>query len=430
MSRIGTIARRTFLVGSVAVVGGAAFGVYAARKPHPNPLQTGEGEAAITPYVRIDGDGVTLITPRADSGQGVYHVQAALIAEELDVDLDAIAIDPGPPAPAYWNTALGAEAAEFMVPAQGAMHNATEGVVTAAMKPMGMQITGGSTSVPDGFDKLRAAGASARETLKSAAAARSGVDVTLLETESGHVILPDGSRIAYKDLAPELAETPVVQDVPLRAPEDWRYIGKPMQRLDIVAKSTGTQTYGIDVEVEGMVHATVLQSRPRRRSGGLGRAEALTMRGVTDIVPITGGLGIVADNTWRAFKAARAISAEWGAPDFPAEQEGHWAALEAAFTEEARDSRKRDDGDVEAALAEGEVIEAEYRAPYLAHAPLEPLSAIVRVNADSAEVWTGTQIPRFLQNNVARIAGIDAENVIVHAQMMGAPSATGSKTRW
>ena len=420
MSRIGTIARRTFLVGSVAVVGGAAFGVYAARKPHPNPLQTGEGEAAITPYVRIDGDGVTLITPRADSGQGVYHVQAALIAEELDVDLDAIAIDPGPPAPAYWNTALGAEAAEFMVPAQGAMHNATEGVVTAAMKLMGLQITGGSTSVPDGFDKLRAAGASARETLKSAAAARSGVDVTLLETESGHVILPDGSRIAYKDLAPELAETPVVQDVPLRAPEDWRYIGKPMQRLDIVAKSTGTQTYGIDVEVEGMVHATVLLNPAQ--GGDLGdwdAAEALTMRGVTDIVPITGGLGIVADNTWRAFKAARAISAEWGAPDFPAEQEGHWAALEAAFTEEARDSRKRDDGDVEAALAEGEVIEAEYRAPYLAHAPLEPLSAIVRVNADSAEVWTGTQIPRFLQNNVARIAGIDAENVIVHAQMMG-----------
>ncbi|MHA7876598.1 xanthine dehydrogenase family protein molybdopterin-binding subunit [Roseivivax sp.] len=421
MSRIGTIARRSFLVGGLVVAGGVAFGAYTVRKPHANPLKPApEGSAALTPYVRIDAEGVTLITPRADKGQGVYHVQAALIAEELDVALEDVRIDPGPPAPAYWNTALAAEASEFLVPAQGAMRSMTEGAVNGVMKVMGMQITGGSTTVADGFDKLRAAGASARETLKLAAARRSGADVTSLRTEDGAVLLPDGSRLPYTDLAADLQDIEVVQDVPLRAPEDWRYIGREMQRLDIVAKSTGTQRYGIDAEIPGMVHATVLLNPAQ---GGaredFDAAEALKMRGVTDIVPITGGLGIVADNTWRAFQAARAIRADWGPPAYPLDQEDHWAALSASFTEEALDSRKRDDGDVTAALAEATPVEAEYRAPYLAHAPLEPISAVVKIDAQGAEVWTGTQIPRFVQNNVARLAGIDPDQVRLHVAMMG-----------
>lgn len=174
MSRLGTITRRAFLVGSTAVAGGVAFGVYTVRKPHANPLEDGlaDGEAALTPYVRIDAEGVTLITPRADLGQGAYHVQAALLAEELDVALEDIRVDPGPPSGAYWNTAMAEEAAEFMVPSQGILQAGAATVVGSVMKVMGLQITGGSTTVPDGFDKLRAAGASARETLKAAVAAR------------------------------------------------------------------------------------------------------------------------------------------------------------------------------------------------------------------------------------------------------------------
>ncbi|SIS94297.1 isoquinoline 1-oxidoreductase, beta subunit [Roseivivax lentus] len=415
------ITRRVFLVGSVAVAGGAAFGIHAALRPHDNPLVAGLGPdaAALTPYVKIDGSGVTLITPRADSGQGAYHVQAALIAEELDVDLADIAVDPGPPDAAYWNGALAAEAAEFVVPAAGMVRNATEATVATALKVMGLQITGGSTTVPDAFDKLRAAGASARETLKAAAAARLGVDTETLTTEAGHVIAPDGTRLAYTDLAADLADMPVVQNVPLRAPETWRYIGKDMQRLDIVAKSTGTQSYGIDAIMPGMVHATVLMNPAQ--GGALeafDTAEAMKLRGVQIIVPITGGLGIVADNTWRAFRARDALVASWGAPDFPQDMADHWAALDAAFTEDAIDSRKRDDGDVEASLDAG-AITAEYRAPYLAHAPLEPVNAIVRVDADAAEVWTGTQIPRFIQRNVARITGLSPDAVTVHVLAMG-----------
>lgn len=420
MGRLKTIARRTFLIGSAAVVGGVAFGAYTVRKPHENPLTAEAGDAVLTPYVKITKDGITLITPRADSGQGVYHVQAALIAEELDVDLDQIKTDPGPPSPAYWNTALASEAAEFMVPAAGMMQDMAEGAVNSVMKVIGLQITGGSTTVPDQFEKLRLAGASARETIKALVAEREGVAVADLTTASGNVILSDGQKIPYADLAADLAGVEVVQDVPLRDPSQWRYLGKPMQRIDMLAKSTGTQDYGIDASVDGMVHATVLMNPAQ--GGGMSdydATEALAMRGVKAVVPITGGLGIVADNTWRAFRAAQAINVTWQEPSFPLEQADHWAALEVAFTPDAQDSQKRNDGDVETTRSDGEVLTAEYCAPYLAHAPLEPINAIVRVDDDRAEVWTGTQVPRFIQANVSRITGIPAENVTVHVLMMG-----------
>jgi isoquinoline 1-oxidoreductase beta subunit len=162
MSRAGKIARRTVLIGSVAIAGGVAFGVAAYRRPYANPLLDGlePGAAAITPYVKIDADGITLITPRADKGQGAYSVQAALIAEELDVELDQVRVDPGPPDKAYWNTALAEEMAAFLVPGDGALNAAAQETLNAVDEVhRGLQITGGSTTVPDGFVKLRQAGA-------------------------------------------------------------------------------------------------------------------------------------------------------------------------------------------------------------------------------------------------------------------------------
>jgi len=423
MGRLKTFSRRAFLIGSVAVAGGVAFGAYMVKKPHANPLlaDLGDGEAALTPYVRIDADGVTLITPRADKGQGAYSVQAALIAEELDVELDQVKVDPGPPSAAYWNTALADEAAQFMAPGDGISNDAAYGVLSSVMKLIGMQITGGSTTVPDGFVKLRQAGAVARETLKLAASQKSGVAVGELKTKAGAVLLPDGTSLSYAELAPLAADIEPPQNIELRPASEWRLIGKPMQRVDIVAKSTGTQSYGIDHKVEGMVHAAIklnpAQSGPL---DSFDAAEALKMRGVKDVVPVTGGIAVIADNTWRAFQAAEMVEAEWGPAPFPATMDEHWDALSASFTEDLQDSRKRDDGDVEISIAEtGELVKAEYRAPYLAHAPLEPINAIVRIDDDSAEVWTGTQIPRFIQNNVGRIAGIDPEKVTVHVLYMG-----------
>lgn len=422
MGRAATIARRTFLIGSVAIAGGVAFGAYMYRRPGENPLMAdvSEDEAAITPYVKIDAEGVTLITPRTDLGQGAYSMQAALIAEELDIELDQVKVDPGRPSPAYYNTALSEEGAPFRSTDESFMAESVRGVMDVLMKFLGMQVTGGSTSVPDGYNKLRMAGAVARETLKAAASKQTGVPVGQLRTEKGAVLMPDGSRLTYVALAPAAARMRPVTNVTLRDPSEWRLIGKPMQRHDIVAKSTGTLPYGVDFRIDGMVYATVkLNPRQGGAVNGYDASAAETMRGVKRIVPVTGGVGVVADNTWRAFQAADAIEFDWGEAPYPAEMDAHWDALANSFNDEQIEARNRDDGDVEAALAEGEVIAAEYRAPYLAHAPLEPISAVVRITDDRADVWTGTQIPRFVQSNVARMTGLDADNVHIHVLYVG-----------
>ncbi len=421
MSALKTIARRTFLIGSAAIAGGVAFGAYAYKRDPENPLLAGlaDGEAAITPYVRIDADGITLITPRADSGQGVYSVQAAMIAEELDVELAQVRVDPGPPSVAYYNTAFSDEGAPFPSTDDSAVAEGARTVIDVLMKFLGVQVTGGSTTVPDGYEKLRVAGAVARETIKAAAAAKTGVAVGDLKTEGGQVILPDGTTIAYTELAAEAANIDPVQDVELRDPATWRLMGKPMQRHDIAAKSTGTLTYGIDQVVEGMVHASI---KLNPAQGGdmvsFDATMAKTMPGVLEVLPVTGGVGVIATNTWYAIEGAKAVEVEWGPSPMPATMEEHWDTVAAAFDGEI-DSRNRDDGDVGAALDGADAFEAEYRMPYLAHAPLEPIGAIVRVTNDRADVWTGTQIPRFTQGNVAGMTGLDREQVHIHAQYMG-----------
>ncbi|MFG6560236.1 molybdopterin cofactor-binding domain-containing protein [Sulfitobacter sp. 1A15299] len=422
MSRLRTITRRSFIVGSAAIAGGVAFGTYLYKRDLKNPLLEGlpPGAAAITPYVKIDASGVTLITPRADVGQGAYSIQAHMIAEELDVDLDTVRITPGPPSPVYYNGVVGVEAMPIAATSETLLARTGRGASDVAGKLLGLQLTGGSSTVPDMYDRLRMAGAVARETLLAAAVAQTGLERSQLKTEAGAVVLPDGMRLAYQDLAAAAAEIDPVTELTLRDPGAWRHLGKAQMRTDIMAKSTGTQTYGIDMAMEGMLHAT---TRTNPAQGGAimgfdaGRAEK--MRGVKAVLPITGGVAVVADNTWRAFQAVQAVKCDWGASPYIGDTADQFEAVAASFTDDRQDSRFRDDGDVSAALADGEVLEAAYRIPYLAHAPLEPMSVVVKLEKARVDIWTGTQIPRFMQANVAALTGIDAENVHIHVLMSG-----------
>lgn len=427
MSRVGTIARRSFLVGSAAIAGGVAFGTYLVRRTPANPLldEPHDGAAVFNPWVRIDAQGITLVAPHTDLGQGVRSVQAALIAEELDLDWGQFSVDPGPPSAAYYNTALADEQVPFMSTDTSAAAQALRSTMGALFKVLGLQLTGGSSSVPDSYVKLRLAGAVARETLKLAASKRSGVAVEQLKTERGAVVLPDGRRLTYPSLAAEAAAIEPVQDVQLRDPSQWRLIGKPMQRLDIVAKSTGTLKFGIDLRFEGMLFAAV-KLNPRQ-GGPLLRYDAKAasaMRGVQKILPVANGVAVVADNTWRAFQAANAVDAEWGPAPYPAEQAEHWRSVSASFVPERLDKTWRNDGDIEPALAGSAgnaemAISAEYRAPYLAHAPMEPLSAVARFTPQRVDIWVSSQVPRFAQEKVAKIAGVGVEAVHLHNQYAG-----------
>lgn len=419
--RAGAIARRTFLIGSAALAGGVAFGVYVLRRPHPNPLadDLAADEATFNPWVKIGPGGITLVAPHTDVGQGIRSLQAALIAEELDVEFGQFDVVPGPPAAAYWNTAGGDDLLPYPPGDRGFVAETMRGAVAAVGKLLAMQVTGGSMSVPDSFVKLREAGAVARETLKLAASRRSGHPVAALTTEGGRVVLPDGTRIPYTALAVEAADLRPVTKVALRDPASWRLLGRGMERLDIVAKSTGTLAYGIDLRHEDMVHAAVRLSPRRGRLLTYDASSAMAMEGVQRVLEVTDGLAVIADNTWTAFQGAQALTVEWGPAPFPADQDAHWQRLAEAFADAQLDREWRHDGDVPRALAAAEGLALEYRAPYLAHAPLEPLGALTLVTDERAEMWVAHQFPGFAQAMVADITGHHIDRVGLHNQFAG-----------
>ncbi|MEM7378319.1 MAG: xanthine dehydrogenase family protein molybdopterin-binding subunit, partial [Pseudomonadota bacterium] len=250
MGALKTLTRRTFLIGSASIAGGVAFGVYTARTPHENPLArvATDGEAVFNPWVKVSRAGITLIAPHADVGQGVQHMQLTLIAEELDVDYNQFTAAFGQPDAAYYNTAMGAEMAPFRSQDSSIVAELARSAFGTLSKVVGLQGTGGSSSVPDSFDKLREAGAVARETLKQAAAVQTGEPIEQLRTERAAVITRGGKRLPYTELAELAATLEPVTRVALRPPETWRLIGKPTVRCDMVEKCTGTLTYGIDLQ--------------------------------------------------------------------------------------------------------------------------------------------------------------------------------------
>ena len=269
--------------------------------------------------MRIDQSGVTIITPRADVGQGAYSVQAALVAEELDLAWKDIKVDPGPPSAAYYNGKVLAEGLPFAATDDGLLARKRARLGDVAGKFLSLQITGGSSTVPDAYEKMRIAGAVAREVLLLAAAKQTGIAKAELKTSNGAVITPRRrSRSAMHLLPRTAAQIDPPADRDAQAGAEWRYLGKPMQRIDMVAKCTGHGDFGIDIKMPGMVYATV-RTNPTIGGGmkGYDASAAATSKGVLTIVPITGGVGVIADNTWRAFKAANLIKFDWGPAPYP-----------------------------------------------------------------------------------------------------------------
>jgi isoquinoline 1-oxidoreductase subunit beta len=422
VSRAGKIARRTFLIGSAAVAGGVAFGIYAYKRAPTNPLLKGlgDGQAALTPYVRVDQSGVTIITPRADVGQGAYSVLAALVAEELDLAWEDIKVEPGTPSAAYYNGKVLAEALPFAATDDGLIARNARVLGDVVAKFMGVQVTGGSSTVADAYEKMRVAGAMAREVLLLAAAKQTGIAKDDLRTRNGAVVTPDGRLLSYASLAGTAAKIDLPATVALKLESEWRYLGKPMPRIDMVAKCTGTVVFGIDLRMPGMVYATV-RTNPRLGGGmkNYDASAAAMSKGVIKIVPITGGVGVIADNTWRAFRAANLIKFDWGPAPYPPTTAAMFDAVAASFISGRQDSRFKNEGNVEAALTGTSVIEAEYKVPYLAHAPLEPMNVVVQLKDGQLDIWTGTQIPLFMIANAASITGLRAENIHLHAQLSG-----------
>ncbi len=428
MGQISNLSRRAFAFGSAAVAGGVAFGSYgraqqAASPPAAtNPLAADLGPNSVTfnPWVEISPEKITLIAQHADIGQGVGSIQPILIAEELDVEPGQFEIRFAGPSPAYFNTGFAHELAPFMAADQSPAAETARAGALEWLRKSGLQMTGGSSTIPDTYEKLRMAGAIARETLKAAAAKRSGVAAADLRTEGGNVILPDGTKIPYVTLSADAANIPPVTDVKLRDPSQWRLIGKPMERLDIRSKVTGEMKFGIDQKMDGMVYAAVkLNPNKGQPIKSFDASKAQSMPGVQKILKVSNGVAVIATNSWYAMKAAELVDCIWEPAKYPADQADHWKTVGASFVPEFLGKEWRNDGDLEAGLKEGMLVEAEYRAPYVGHQPLEPLNGIGIVTDAGMEIWVGHQTPQSVQYIAATAIGIKPEQVTFHNQWNG-----------
>ncbi len=396
--------RRHFLIGSAAVAGGVALGVrFDLPERVPDTIDVEPGQTALTPYVVVDGDGITIIAPRAEMGQGIHTTLAALVAEELDVAFDQVKVRHGPASVLYANNI---------------MHHPGRfrDWVSPSAAPQG---TGAQTSIRDAYVKMRKAGAAARAVLVQAAAERLGVDPGALKTRDGFVVDADDNAISYVDLADAAARYEPPEDPPLKDRSQWRLLGTSLPRVDMPGKCTGTAEFAIDVTLPGMLYATVKRNPHRGgRMLGYDATKALAMPGVRHVIPMDAGLIVVATNTWLAFRAADEVEFDWEPAPYPDSTEDHRQRIEQAFDEPAY-FRPVDRGDVETVGGDGIVVEGTYRVPYLAHATMEPLAATALLEDGRLDIWSGNQNPTKAQLIGARLTGLDKNAVRVHTTYMG-----------
>ncbi|MBP2234035.1 isoquinoline 1-oxidoreductase beta subunit [Sinorhizobium kostiense] len=391
--------RRQFLIGALAAGTGIAVGyrLLAAAPAVAGDAPAESGSHAFSPYVTIDGDGkVTVLSSQFEMGQGSYNGIATLVAEELDADWSTIEVKGvAGNVQAYGNIAFG-----------GAI-----------------QGTGGSTSMSTSWERYRKAGAAARAMLVAAAAEQWSVDAAEITVENGRLSHPSGKSGGFGDFASKAATMPVPADVPLKQPGDWKLIGnEELKRFDSARKTNGTEQYTIDVKLPGMLTAVMIHPPffgAKVKSFDASAAKAL--KGMVDVVETPRGIAVIGEHMWAAMKGREAVTVEWD--DMTAEKRGTGEQM-ATYRELAKKppvATARKDGDTEAAFASAaKVIEASFEFPYLAHAAMEPLNAVARMNEDGTlEVWGGHQFPDIYQRLAAEIAGIAPEKVRLNVMKSG-----------
>jgi isoquinoline 1-oxidoreductase beta subunit len=369
--------------------------------------------------------------PRSEMGQGVHTALPQLVAEELDVALPRVRIEQAGWDAVYGNVAMLLGSLPFHPSDQEREDGfgrvkAGRWVVGKVARELGLNVTGGSSSVADAWDVVRLAAATARASLLGAASLHWKLPLEELHVRDGVVTHPSGRSASYGDLARLASATPPGA-VQLKERASWRVIGQPMPRLDVPAKVNGTARFGLDVRLPGMRFAA-LRLAPML-GGTPGRVEAgaaLAMPGVHRLVMLpayagsTAGFAIVADSYWQAQRAAQAVEVDWRAPPTGLVDSRRIARE----LEEA--ARHRDGhvfsaaGDVQQAEREGpRTIESWYSVPFLAHATLEPMNATARVSGQRVEVWAPTQVPPMCRAVAARVAGVPVENVDLHVTLLG-----------
>ena len=351
-----------------------------------------EGPFVPNAFIRIDKAGkTTLVMPQVEMGQGVYTSLPMILAEELDADYGQVTLMHAPPSDKlYGNPAFG------------------------------IQATGNSNSVRAFWLPLRKAGAEARAMLVQAAAQQWQVEPASCTTANGQVIhAASGRKLSYGALAEAASSQTPPKDVPLKDPKDFTLIGKPLKRLDTPDKTNGKVVYGIDAMLPGMKFATLAQCPVfGGKVGHVDDKAAKAVPGVRQVVVLDDLVAVVGDHMWAAKKGLDALVITWNeGPNAKVSSKDIWQDLRAASAKDGLVAKAR--GDIAKGLATGELLEAAYELPFLAHAPMEPLNCTVHFKPDGCEIWTGTQVVARCQSEAAKAAGLPVDKVIVNNHLLG-----------
>ena len=428
---MGKWTRRAFIASGVAAGGIVVFGAAIRRGDRSGKvagLVAEDGDTLFDIWLKIAPDNtVTVIVPHAEMGQGAQSTLAMMLADELDADWSKVEILEAPGHAEYANYAMARGYVAGDVDFPGWLVDTVDGFFFQATKAIGLQVTGGSTSVrTTGQIAMRTTGAAARTVLLEQAAEEWRVPVAELETRDSHVHhAASGRSASYASLAPAAARRSLPDKPALKHPEEFRLMGTSVPRPDLPARVDGTATYGIDVRLPGMKYAAV---RAAPVFGGTvaryDEAQVADMPGVRRIVDLGDAIAVVADGYWQARQALEALDVEFGdGGNGHLEQsdifDGFARDLDAAARSGDVDV-DRASGDAERALANAaRVVEAEYRVPFLAHATMEPMNCTARVRDGRCELWVGSQNPLDFVRKAADAIGLDPEDVVLHNQVLG-----------
>jgi isoquinoline 1-oxidoreductase beta subunit len=382
MSDIAVVGRRDFLKLGAGLL--LSFGLSAQAPRGRGP------QAPVKPsaYIHIaPDDSVTFIITKAEMGQGTVTSLSMLLADELDCDWGKVRTEFAPVDPALY----------------------------------GMQGVFGSASIRTSWGPLRQAGATMRAMLLDAAAAKWGVDKSLLRTENGFVVnASSGARLSYGSVSEAAASLPLPTNVALKDPAQFKLIGKPVKRLDTRGKVNGAAKFGLDAHVPGMLYASLARCPVfGGKVASFDAARAKAVPGVKNVVQVSRGVAVIGENTWAAMQGRKALEIQW---DEGANANQSSAAISRLFTDliQQPGAVAKQVGDADQALAgAAKKLEAVYEVPYLSHAPMEPMNCTAVVRPDSCEVWASTQMQAGSRGTAAQITGLDPEKVKINTMFLG-----------
>ena len=428
---MGKWTRRAFITAGVLTGGALVVGVAIRPGNRANKVKglvAGEGETVLNIWLKIGNDNVvTVIVPHAEMGQGTHTTLPMMLADEMDADWTLVRMMEAPGNKEYANYALGEGFILGEMNYPSFLADTVNGLFLTVTKKMDLQITGGSASVRfTGMLAMRVAGAAARAVLLQAAADEWEVPLEELSARNSYISHEGSNRSAtFASFAAKAANLSQPVKPQLKDVSEFSLMGTSPARFDIPSKVDGSASFGIDVKLPDMKYAAIKAAPVFGATVTAVDDSAVSeMPGIHKIVRLENAVAVVADGYWIAKTALENIKISFSESGNEAvgqqdiyDQYTRDMEASAAAGDDKKDIKK---GDAENVLSEADnIIEAEYRVPYLAHATMEPMNCTAHVTEGKCELWTGSQNPLGFATNAAEILDLEPEQVVVHNQFLG-----------